>query len=155
MRLRFSTLNEVDLNAFFGEEVVEFAIQQPDVFAGLIARKFLYFWWASPQMGMLYPPEWLNLYLVYAASVLVLAGLGALGIVRGGTPAARDLLWTIGSVSLTIAVLHALAYVEGRHRWGIEPLLLLLAAQGAFSVAGRVRGWSSRRSRAAAPRTGR
>ena len=155
MRLRFSTLSEVDLNAFFGEEVVEFAVQQPEAFFGLIARKFLYFWWASPQMGMLYPTDWLNMYLVYAASVLALAALGAVSIVRRGTPAARSLLWTIGSISLTIATLHALAYVEGRHRWGIEPLLLLLTAQGAFTAFDLVSGWSSRRSRPAARYTAR
>jgi hypothetical protein len=138
LQVRFATLDEVNRNAFFGEEVVEFAREQPVAFAGLVAHKFLYFWWASPQTGLLYPPEWLDAYLVYAAVVLGLAAVGAVAIVRGGDPDARDLLWTIGSLSLGIATLHALAYVEGRHRWGIEPLLLVLTAQGAVTLAGRL-----------------
>jgi hypothetical protein len=48
------------------------------------------------------------------------------------------LLGTILAISFTVAVLHALSYVEGRHRWGIEPLLLLLAAQGACVASGSV-----------------
>lgn len=138
MRYHFSTLDEVDLNAYFGEEVAEFATRQPVAFAGLVARKFVYFWWASPQMGMLYPPEWLHAYLAYAAVVLALAGVGALSIVRRGGAEARALVWTIGATSLTIATLHALAYVEGRHRWGVEPLLLLLTAQGIWALGGSV-----------------
>ena len=38
-------------------------------------------WWASPQTGLLYPPEWLEAYLVYAAVVLGLAAVGAVSIV--------------------------------------------------------------------------
>ena len=138
LQVRFATLDEVNRNAFFGEEVVEFARQQPAAFAGLVAHKFLYFWWASPQTGLLYPPEWLTAYLVYAGVVLGLAAVGAVSIVRRGSADARDLLWTIGSMSLGIASLHALAYVEGRHRWGIEPLLLILTAQGAVTLAARL-----------------
>ena len=29
--------------------------------------------------------------------------------------------------------------MEGRHRWGVEPLLLLLTARGIFVVAGSLR----------------
>jgi hypothetical protein len=56
------------------------------------------------------------------------------------------------SISLTLAVVHALSYVEGRHRWGIEPLLLLLTARGLFVLANAlagerqpVRQWLARR----------
>ena len=58
---------------------------------------------------------------------------------RKVTPEARNLLVMLFAISLTLAVIHALAYVEGRHRWAIEPLLLLLTARGFFAAGGTLR----------------
>ena len=49
------------------------------------------------------------------------------------------LLGILVAISLTLAMVHALSYVEGRHRWGVEPLLLLLTARGIFVMAGWLR----------------
>ncbi|HEV7665428.1 MAG TPA: hypothetical protein VGQ62_17995, partial [Chloroflexota bacterium] len=95
-----------------------------------------YFWSLSPQAGLLYPPAWVSAYEIYAITVYAFAIVGALAIVRSGTTEERNLLGMLLTIGLGLAVVHALAYVEGRHRWGIEPLLLLLTARGVFSVAG-------------------
>ncbi|HET6315017.1 MAG TPA: hypothetical protein VFG86_01065, partial [Chloroflexota bacterium] len=79
---------------------------------------------------------------VYAAFVLSFAVLGGLYISRAGSAEARGLLSLLVTISLTISVAHALTYVEGRHRWGIEPLLLLLTAQGAAVAARYLRGFA-------------
>lgn len=135
MRTRMSTASELELNDVFADEVIAFITEQPGEFASLFARKFLYFWWFSPQSGLFYPAQWLTAYQVYDAIVLSLAVAGSVAIVRTGSPEAKRLLWMLLWISLTITLIHALAYVEGRHRWGIEPLLLLLTAQGVFAVA--------------------
>jgi hypothetical protein len=132
---RFQQDSELALNDVFGQEVLAFVNQQPVDFIGLVTRKFVYFWWLSPQAGVLYPSTWLAAYEVYAAAVLSLALVGVLAIVRCGTAAERNLLGMLAAISLTLAVVHSMAYVEGRHRWGVEPLLLLLTARGLFVVA--------------------
>jgi hypothetical protein len=65
------------------------------------------------------------------------------GIVRNGSTDARQLLATLAAVGLTLAALHALAYVEGRHRWGLEPLLLLLSARGMITSLSSLRSLSA------------
>jgi hypothetical protein len=132
---RVHQASELELNDIFGQEVIEFVTQRPAEFASLSARKFVYFWWLSPQAGMLYPPSWLAAYGLYAAVVLTFAVVGAAAILRGGTPQERSLLGMLVSISLVLAVIHALSYVEGRHRWSVEPLLLLLTARGFFAAA--------------------
>jgi hypothetical protein len=92
---------------------------------------------------VLYPSNWLAAYAAYAVLMYAFAAIGV-AIVRSGSADARQLLATLAAVGLTLAAVHALAYVEGRHRWGLEPLLLLLSARGIFaSVAGvySVRAW--------------
>jgi hypothetical protein len=136
LQQRLWQADEVRVNALFAEETAEFVQQQPGQFVSLVARKFFYFWWLPAEVGLLYPVAWLNAYQIYAVVMYAFAAVGAIGIVRYGTSRERELLQTIASIGLTLAIVHALAYVEGRHRWGFEPLVLLVAARGMFSVAG-------------------
>jgi hypothetical protein len=90
-------------------------------------------------VGIFYPASWLAAYSWYAAVIFSFAIVGTAVILRRGTPEERALLGMLAAISLTLAVIHALAYVEGRHRWGIEPLLLLLTARGIFATAAALR----------------
>ncbi|MCA1647143.1 MAG: glycosyltransferase family 39 protein [Chloroflexi bacterium] len=135
LQRRFAQASELQLNEIFTQEIVTFIREHPSDFAALTARKFAYFWWASPQMGMLYPPMWLAAYQGYAAVILGFALVGAVSILRVGSTQERALLGILAAIGVTLAVIHALAYVEGRHRWGVEPLLLLLTGRGMLAVA--------------------
>jgi hypothetical protein len=139
LRARIYQSDELQANDTFARATFDFIEQQPEQFAGLVARKFLYFWWLPQAAGTLYPPAWLTAYQAYALVIFSLAAVGAVGIARGGTPDERSLLTLVLALALMLALLHALAYVEGRHRWGIEPLVLLITARGLFSVAGWLR----------------
>jgi hypothetical protein len=139
LRARIYESDELQANDTFAQATLTFIQQQPDQFASLVARKFVYFWWLPQAAGTLYPPMWLTAYQAYALVIFAFAGVGAVGIVRGGTPDERNLLTLVLGLGLMLALLHALAYVEGRHRWGIEPLILLITARGLFSAAGWLR----------------
>ena len=139
LQARFTQATELQLNEVFAQEVVAFVSQHPGDFVGLTVRKFAYFWWSSPQMGLLYPPMWLSAYQGYALVIFGFGIVGAVTILRSGSTAERQLLGVLATISLTLAVIHALAYVEGRHRWGVEPLLLLLTARGIFVATGSLR----------------
>jgi hypothetical protein len=139
MRTRLQAATELEMNDVFGSEILTFVREQPQQFVSLVVQKFFYFWWFSPQSGLFYPSLWLILYQVYEAFVLGFALIGSAWLVRAGSRDGRQLLGLLVAVSLTIAAVHALTYVEGRHRWGVEPLLLLLTAQGIFFCAGYLR----------------
>jgi len=132
---RLQQATELQLDDIFAQEVTAFATQRTEAFFAVSARKFVYFWSLSPQAGLLYPASWLAVYSVYAAVVLAFAAVGAIAILRHGNPQERSLLGTLATISCVLAVIHAFSYVEGRHRWGIEPLLLLLTARGLFAAA--------------------
>lgn len=139
LQARVALASELDLNDIFAHEVVTFITQHPTDFLALTARKFAYFWWASPQVGLLYPGVWLVAYQSYAVVIFGFAAVGIITILRTGSSDERNLLGILATISLTLAVAHALAYVEGRHRWGVEPLLLLVTARGIFVVANGLR----------------
>jgi Dolichyl-phosphate-mannose-protein mannosyltransferase len=140
LRQRIMAADELQTNSIFEQKTLEFVQQRPVDFGSLVLRKFFYFWWLPQQAGVMYPPEWLGAYQVYAIVILSLAVMGAVGIVRSGTADERALLIALATVGMTLAALHALSYVEGRHRWSIEPLLLLLTARGLLSSASWIGG---------------
>jgi hypothetical protein len=139
LQVRIQQANELQLNNLFASEIAEFVGRQPLTFATLTAKKFGYFWWASPQTGLLYPSTWASAYQTYFAVMLALGMVGALVILRSGNAEQRHVLAVLAAISISIAMVHALTYVEGRHRWGLEPLLLILSAQGAIVIGGWLR----------------
>jgi hypothetical protein len=136
LRFRIWHADELQANDVFAQEALSFIEQRPEQFASLFVRKFVYFWWLPQPAGLLYPPSWLATYQVYASVIYAFAVVGIVGILRAGSAEERNLLATLAAIGFSLAVIHALAYVEGRHRWGLEPLLLLLTARGMFAVLG-------------------
>jgi hypothetical protein len=135
LRTRMRQGDEIQLNAMFAEETLGFIQQRPGQFASLVARKFVYFWWLPQSAGTLYPSAWLMAYQSYAGVIFAFAAIGAMSILRDGGREERTLLSTVVLLGLVLAGLHALSYVEGRHRWGVEPLILLITARGMFAAA--------------------
>ena len=105
---------------------------QPAQAVRLYFAKLRAFWWASPTTGMLYPGLWVATYNAY---YLGIAAGTLLGLVIGlrserARPGVVLIVVTLVLVSLT----QSLFYVEGRHRWEVEPLMLVLAGAGVLGV---------------------
>ena len=148
LREQIQDSDELQVNDAFAHETLTFIEQRPVQFAGLFARKFVYFWWLPAQAGQLYPTGWLTAYEAYAIAMYAFATLGVIGILRQGNAEERNLLATLAAIGMAVALIHALAYVEGRHRWGVEPILLLVTARGILSSPGALRDfgvWSQSR----------
>ena len=83
---------------------------------------------------MHYPGGWLAIYKVYYSLVLGFALLGlAIGL-RSSRPATREGAVLFVLLASSVSLTQALFYVEGRHRWQLEPLMLTLAAVGILAV---------------------
>jgi hypothetical protein len=132
LRNRIFAADERGQGEVFATAVRDFLTAHPFAFAGGVARKLLYFWTWAPQTGRLYPPAYRSLYLLFYVPALGLAALGALRLRRlaPGHRVPAVLVALLASVSLV----HALLYVEQRHRWMLEPWLAVLAGIGAFGA---------------------
>jgi len=104
----------------------------PLAFARGVLRKLVSFWTFAPQSGILYPPLYRTLYRLYYAAVALLAAWGLAGLLEGPDPGARRGAWLMLALFAAVSAVHAVFYVELRHRWALEPLLLVLAAAGAL-----------------------
>jgi len=121
-------LNEMEQNKLFWKRAMGYVTEHPVGFLIRVAKKFYFFWWFTPQAGLLYPKLWFLLYKLFY--LLVLAGVlvGARSFFRDA--AAGSARWLPILLMLSIAVIQSLAYIETRHRWAVEPVLLILTAQG-------------------------
>lgn len=99
-------------------------------------RKLFYFWWSGPQVGENYPATWSSL---YAAYYVLVVGLVLAGVTVGRRMVGNSSLGAILLTAVPVSLLQAVYYVEGRHRWAVEPLLLVLAAAGLVAVVGPIR----------------
>jgi 4-amino-4-deoxy-L-arabinose transferase-like glycosyltransferase len=124
--------DEVAQADWFAAQSRAFIREHPSAFVRLNLSKLFYFWWFSPQSGVLYPTAWLRLYMVYYVAALLLAALGVMRIVQRGPPATH-FGWLIGLFLLALSGLQSFYYVEGRHRWAVEALVLALSG-GGFAV---------------------
>jgi 4-amino-4-deoxy-L-arabinose transferase-like glycosyltransferase len=120
---RLPGMNELEQNEAFMQAALDYVRQSPREAAVLVAKKLGYFWWASPHTGLRYPAAWTRMYQLYYVLIvlLTLAGLG-LGWWKARRGVALFALMATG-----ICVSQALFYVEGRHRWQLEPLMLVFA----------------------------
>lgn len=120
---------------WFRRRAFAYIREHPGWFVERTLRKWFYFWWASPQTGYAYPPAWRYGYQTYYAAILAAALIGVWWVRRFGSRQARDAAWLLAGMFLALSLLQSLYYVDGRHRWGIEPMLLLFAGTGAAAVA--------------------
>lgn len=131
-RQKLLTLDEVGQMDFFRITALNFVRQHPAQFINLTAKKFYYFWWFSPQAGLLYPSSYLKWYKIYYTLILSVSLIGiicALSIKR-----TRPIIILILLLFSSNSLLHSLYYLEGRHRWSIEPLLVICFSFGLFQM---------------------
>jgi hypothetical protein len=134
-RRRVHGLAEIERDRVFTLEAWRFIGEHPGRALELFGKKLLAFWWFSPQSGQRYSPLYLNAYRLYYGLVLFLAlvGLGRL-LAAKSSAHARVATAMVVSVLVTLSLAQSFFYVEGRHRWSVEPLLLVLTAVGLQST---------------------
>ena len=124
------TKNELEQNRVFWEESRRYVTQHPTAFVRLLGKKLIAFWWFSPTTGTQYPRWYLFGYQWWYALLLGLMVCGAWRGLGHSTWELRHGAWLLILVCMTISVGQSLFYVEGRHRWAVEPLLLVFAGNG-------------------------
>jgi len=135
--------DEVAQSRWFRERAWAFIKSDPGRFIRLTLTKLYSFWWFSPQTGVEYARGWLVGYQVFYGLILVLGAFGAWSIAGSGNASARWQLALLVLFLIALSTLQSLYYVEGRHRWAVEPLLLVTAGGGVATICRR---WQARRA---------
>ena len=120
---------ELAQSAWFMARAKAFIREHPAEFVRLTVLKFFSFWWFGPQTGVQYPASWFWLYAFYYTAILACAVVGVWKLARLGSDAMRQALLLM-VLLFALSVLQSLYYVEGRHRWGVEPILLAISGGG-------------------------
>ena len=118
--------SELEDNEIFKKYTFKYMREQPGDFIKGILRKGAYFWWFYPQTGLFYPRIYLIIYKVVYILTVAFAIAGLL-------LCQRKRLWSPLMVYPTLLVLgiygvHTVNFMEMRHRWTVEPVLLIFAS---------------------------
>jgi len=137
--------DEIAQSQWFMNQAVAFIKANPAAFVRLTFLKFFNFWWFAPQTGVLYPVLWRQLYMAYYVLVLLLAGAGAWRLAPADADTVtRRMALLLGAFLLGLSAVQSVYYVEARHRWAIEPMLLAISGGGVAVLVGRRRGLESK-----------
>ncbi len=121
-----SSDSEISDNKIFRKYAFKYLREQPAAFVSGVLKKAILFWWFFPQTGILYPKYYLLAYRILYTTLLFFAasGLAICQLKKLWKPIMIfPLLLVFG-----INAVHALNFVEMRHRWTVEPILMILSS---------------------------
>jgi len=130
---RVLAAQEQERSRLFKEQALGYVAASPLEFVGRCAKKFLYFWWFPPTYGMAYaeiPGLLKGAYQVLYGGLLLMAAVGWMAAFRFLDADRRLLVIYLSVLAFATASLHALVYVEGRHKLVLMPFLLMFSAFG-------------------------
>ncbi len=138
---------ELDRQDIFMNEALSFIRERPGSAASLFLRKMRTFWWRIESDTRDYSPVASRVYEVIFRMEVALALLGAFVLFRSPrdtTPRPDRMAAGFAlAVMLAISILQSAFYVQGRHRFLIEPLLLIFTACGILEAAKKL-AWRRR-----------
>ncbi len=137
----FSKMNELEQGAVFRRLTIGYFKQDPAGFIARIFKKAYYFWYFSPYQGQAWPTAWMFWYKIYYLCIFFPALFGAWYGLKHHDRRSLKVLLLLFLLSFT--VIHALCFVEGRHRFSVEPFVLMFTAYSVYlcrATPGGVRG---------------
>lgn len=103
--------------------------EHPGEGLALFFRKLFYFFTVTPTAGLLYSRTAFVVYNAYYAVISLFALVGTRRLARRPQPPPVVRLLPLIAI-VGVALVHAAFYINMRHRWGVEPLILVLSAAG-------------------------
>ena len=156
--------NEIELSAAFTREARAFVAQRPHEAIVLLFRKLRLFWIWTPSEARDYDSRLSLGYNIFYLFELTLGLLGLRSALQRPSPAGTEenrerdarvaALWC-ASLAVAISLIQSAFYVQGRHRFLVEPILLMFAALPLADVALKARARLAAYEASRAPRSGR
>lgn len=133
-RKKVYAMDEIQQKKFFEKEAMRFIKDNPARFIELYLKKVYYYWWFSPQSGTLYPRSYLVVYRWMYSLLLVVFMVGLIKALSSRNISLRSSALLMVFVFMAICLIQSVYYVEGRHRWLIEPLMIIFFCYGADAL---------------------
>jgi len=135
-RINASANNEIAIENIFREYAFKYVRENPAGFMKGLVRKGANFWWFHPQTGLFYPKSYLIGYKILYSGLLILSAIGIY-------MCHRRRLWCVEMIFPAIFILgiwgvHTLNFNEMRHRWTVEPVLLIFASVAIFFLSEKI-----------------
>lgn len=130
--------DEIKQDRLFWREGIDFIKKHPYAFLALTVKKFYYFWYFSPNSGTEYPKFYLYIYKALYIPAFLFAIIGIFHVLNSGRERTKENSLLLLLLLFTISLTQSFFYVEGRHRWAVEPLLLIFTAQGLIYTGNKV-----------------
>lgn len=127
------SLTEIQQYDLFIRTALNFIKANPARFVSLVSKKFFHYLWFSPQSGLWYRSSWLFVYKAYYIMIVIFA-LAWFYLLRKNPGPDIPSTVLILTTFLFIGLIHSLFYVEGRHKWIVEPFLLIFSAGGIIYI---------------------
>lgn len=128
--------NEIAIENIFKKYSLKYVADQPSHFIKGLFRKGIYFWWFNPQTGLFYPKSFLVAYKIIYVALLGFAAAG-LWICWKRRLFCMEMVFPLLFV-VGIWGVHTVNFMEMRHRWTVEPVLLIFASVAIFSLAEKI-----------------
>jgi 4-amino-4-deoxy-L-arabinose transferase-like glycosyltransferase len=124
--------NEIAIEEVFKKYAMDYVKKNPFHFIKGLVRKAFYFWWFYPQTGLFYPRAFLIAYKTIYCILLAFAA-GGIYICHKERLWRKEMIFPLMLV-LGIWAAHTMNFMEIRHRWTVEPMLLIFAAIGIWRL---------------------
>ena len=128
-------MDPLEQSQYFLEKYRRLAHANPTLVVKMYVQKLRNFWWFQDELGAGYGDiqrAFIPLYQLFYGLILILA--------LGFTLYTRGISLLILSLPITLSLIHAVLYVETRHRVVTEPFLMLLAAMCVVMLLNKWRG---------------
>lgn len=131
--------DEMGQKKIFEKEAICFIKNNPGKFINFFLKKFYYFWWFSPQAGIMYSILYKTVYKIYYSVALIFVFLGFYSIFKSKeNKNFYNKIYLLIGMCIAISFFQSIFYVEMRHRWAIEPMLLIFAANGIIYIKDKI-----------------
>lgn len=132
MRKDLQNLDELGQVKYYKNYFLNFVKEEPLLFMQLFIKKFYYFWWFSPHAGILYSKSWLYTYKLYYGVLFFLFIIGLYSCLKDRSHI--PIIFMLCAYMLSLAFLHAIVNVDTRHRWTVEPIVIIFSSIGFFNL---------------------
>lgn len=126
---------EIEQHNFFLEDAFRYITADPFIFLKKTARKFTYFWSFAPTSGLNYPALYFYVYQVYYLLLLVFCVITEINFIRNKqliNTSLKQYFLLLLFLFVSVSLIFSFFYLEMRHRWALEPLLISLASPGIY-----------------------
>ena len=130
-RNKVYSLNEFGQKKFLYDDAFNFIKNDKIRALQLFFKKIYFYWWFSPDQGHLYPAQWALVYKLYYSIIIFFAISPFFVMPKKLFIQNKESIYLIISCFIAMSLAQSLYYVDGRHRWTIEPVILIFSGCGA------------------------